>query len=385
MKNKVIGIITLIFAITSLVVPVSAKKGPKISVTPEAFFFSPNQDGIMDNAVFQIEAKKRKKISNWKIQFQDTSGVIQRTISGEKDMPSNVSWDGQDDFGTSLQEGSYDATFFAWDKKNRSTTTSPMRIVLDLTPPTISLTASQKVLRVIESNIPPIELQFSAVDLSGILEWEIDFKDENNDQFYIETSTWPLPSSWTLSSAQAMIPAGKIKVVLSVIDKAGNLTQSSPVKIDIQKEDAAEEPMVEEEPQVTQAHPKRQEVNMLRVTSIMSLSDLFGMNADNESSLTPQSSVLLDGVAKSLINSPGAKATILGHVDRQSSSRRAMALSSYFAWKIYSYLVKTGGVDKGAVSVKGLGSDLPIADNRSASGRNRNRRIEIQMFMPAEY
>jgi len=71
-------------------------------------------------------------------------------------------------------------------------------------------------------------------------------------------------------------------------------------------------------------------------------------------------------------------------VDPKKSDKEAKAHSSHYAWRVFSFFVKDSGVARNSVSVKGLGAEVPIATNRTRLGRSRNRRIEIQLFLPSE-
>jgi OmpA-OmpF porin, OOP family len=54
-------------------------------------------------------------------------------------------------------------------------------------------------------------------------------------------------------------------------------------------------------------------------------------------------------------------------------------LSQSRANSIVDYLVKKG-IDSRRISAKGFGPSLPIADNSSAEGRAKNRRVVIKVI-----
>jgi outer membrane protein OmpA-like peptidoglycan-associated protein len=92
--------------------------------------------------------------------------------------------------------------------------------------------------------------------------------------------------------------------------------------------------------------------------------------------LTPNAKKVLDGVAEQLLANPKVKIEIQGHTDNQGkpaankelSERRAKAVVGYLALK---------GVKSSRMSAVGFGQDVPIADNKTADGRELNRRIEM--------
>jgi len=67
-----------------------------------------------------------------------------------------------------------------------------------------------------------------------------------------------------------------------------------------------------------------------------------------------------------------------GHTDSQGPSKSNQALSEKRAKAVMDYLA-TKGIDSSRLSSKGFGEDNPIANNRTRSGRAKNRRVEINL------
>lgn len=72
----------------------------------------------------------------------------------------------------------------------------------------------------------------------------------------------------------------------------------------------------------------------------------------------------------------GAEVLIEGHTDDRGSANLNQALSQRRAEAVRQALIEEG-VDPGRLTAMGLGKDQPAADNASAEGRARNRRVEI--------
>lgn len=83
----------------------------------------------------------------------------------------------------------------------------------------------------------------------------------------------------------------------------------------------------------------------------------------------------LDQIAELLRNDPRAL-TIAGHTDNIGDPADNAELSRRRAEAVMRYLVSRG-VPAAQLAAKGRGQDQPIADNATAEGRARNRRIEI--------
>lgn len=73
---------------------------------------------------------------------------------------------------------------------------------------------------------------------------------------------------------------------------------------------------------------------------------------------------------------PGLRLQVEGHTDSTGSHAFNQRLSEQRATTVRDYLVQQG-VDMNAVSAAGFGEGVPIADNATAVGRQKNRRVEI--------
>ena len=67
---------------------------------------------------------------------------------------------------------------------------------------------------------------------------------------------------------------------------------------------------------------------------------------------------------------------IEGHTDSQGGEAANQALSQRRAEAVMRVLAEAG-VDSGRLRATGKGESSPVADNGSAAGRARNRRVEI--------
>lgn len=86
---------------------------------------------------------------------------------------------------------------------------------------------------------------------------------------------------------------------------------------------------------------------------------------------------LLDEVAALLVENPRvARVLIEGHTDGTGPATVNRTLSQQRAEAVRAYLVKKG-VDVSRLDAKGFGPDRPVADDATAEGRDRNRRVEL--------
>lgn len=87
----------------------------------------------------------------------------------------------------------------------------------------------------------------------------------------------------------------------------------------------------------------------------------------------------LDSLCELLHQQPQLRVQIEGHTDSIGKKAANLLLSSRRANAILQYLTENG-VAANRLQATGYGSSRPIADNTSASGRSRNRRVELKLL-----
>lgn len=97
-----------------------------------------------------------------------------------------------------------------------------------------------------------------------------------------------------------------------------------------------------------------------------------------KATLTPSGETILNEMAAALQKVRGKKVEVIGHTDNVGPRDSNLALSQARAEAVRAYL-SGKGVDQQMVLVSGQGPDRPVADNTSAEGRARNRRIEFRV------
>jgi outer membrane protein OmpA-like peptidoglycan-associated protein len=92
--------------------------------------------------------------------------------------------------------------------------------------------------------------------------------------------------------------------------------------------------------------------------------------------IAPGHEAALDGLANLLKKYPNYPVQVIGYTDNRGRSTELIALSAARAQAVYSALAERG-VDTKRLMVSGLGGEDPFAENRTASGRAKNNRVEI--------
>jgi len=107
---------------------------------------------------------------------------------------------------------------------------------------------------------------------------------------------------------------------------------------------------------------------------VMTLSgDAF---ASGSAALRPEARAGLSKIVEFVRAAGSGRVQIEGHTDDRGSANLNQSLSQQRAEAVRKALIDEG-IDGGRLVAIGLGKDRPVADNASAEGRARNRRVEI--------
>ena len=96
----------------------------------------------------------------------------------------------------------------------------------------------------------------------------------------------------------------------------------------------------------------------------------------NKATIKEESFPVLDQVAGMLKANPGLKVSVEGHTDNTGTPDTNKKLSDERARSVMGALVSRG-VEAGRLKSVGWGQEKPVADNRTETGRAKNRRVEI--------
>lgn len=97
----------------------------------------------------------------------------------------------------------------------------------------------------------------------------------------------------------------------------------------------------------------------------------------NSSVLRTTSYAILDQAASAIKANPTLTYQLNGYASIEGTAEHNMILSKDRANAVKTYLVNSG-VDPANLKVKGFGTRNPVADNKTETGRELNRRVEIK-------
>jgi outer membrane protein OmpA-like peptidoglycan-associated protein len=106
--------------------------------------------------------------------------------------------------------------------------------------------------------------------------------------------------------------------------------------------------------------------------------DRLEFNTDSDV-LKPGSEEQVHNIAEIMKAYPNVNLRIGGYTDNVGDENHNLELSQRRAEETMNEIA-ADGVDKSRLSAQGYGSQYPVADNSTAEGRDRNRRIDIRVI-----
>lgn len=256
---------------------------PEVNFIQNNLVISPNNDGVQDTLDFDITFKEQSFIRYWKLEiYNDKKEVVKLFESDEKldnqinkvilpnkniIIPRKLTWDGKDNSGKILPDGTYTFKFFAMDnKKNLTKTEGDIgMIILDTEKPEAKSTLSDTIYSPnndgnkdkmqIKINIikEKVDNLFAAVtdvkkdQKDDKQTWNVDIIDEKGNviKSYTFTEKGAHDIEWDFKDEKGnLVPDGKYQVKLYSKDKGGNYweeiqgtftvdTKETPVKIQL--------------------------------------------------------------------------------------------------------------------------------------------------------
>jgi flagellar hook assembly protein FlgD/outer membrane protein OmpA-like peptidoglycan-associated protein len=147
------------------------KTPPVITVDyPETAYISPNNDGLADFMEFPVTITDSRYITEWVMEIRDDQNRVVRTyrnkdrrpemigirnffgrlvdVKSGVEVPPVLLWDGVFDSGDIAADGTYTFTISAWDDNNNASVSPLYNVVVDNTPPEITVEELDGALRV---------------------------------------------------------------------------------------------------------------------------------------------------------------------------------------------------------------------------------------------
>jgi flagellar hook assembly protein FlgD/flagellar motor protein MotB len=104
-------------------------------------WFSPNGDGVKDTLTLSPEVPVTEGIVGWTFVIRDSNGNIRKTINGRDAVAPRIDFDGRNDQGRILEEGTYQGELSVSYRNGYVSTSISPPFNLDITPPRASIRA----------------------------------------------------------------------------------------------------------------------------------------------------------------------------------------------------------------------------------------------------
>ena len=245
---------------------VMPKPPPTVMRLPEKII-SPNGDGMKDQIIFDLEVAEGVA---WELEIQkrtdkDKLNRILQRYAGTGLPSTKIAWEGEDDAGNRVSDGTYTAQWFTIDLAGYRQLQSEVKITVDTTPASLDISAEPPVFATADKEkilqMPKVHLQAS--DLNSLDRWELQFFD--GDQKLVhriaedgepdDTVVW---NNWKQSDSPEK---ATYRCVLTVHDSAGNRSTGeasfSTIRVDREEPDDREHQVVvrssEEKPEEVKA------------------------------------------------------------------------------------------------------------------------------------
>lgn len=186
------------------------------------------------------------------------------------------------------------------------------------------------------------------------------------------------PNGWSNSVTQVISPdlkkvkQGKLTVRGTQVELAGKMTNPNEIQPTISQFQSLVQPPYRFNSQLTVNQAEQKIIDDALKNRIIEFES-------GSAILTASGQQILNEMAAALHKVGGKKVKIVGHTDSSGDASKNLLLSQQRANAVKDYLV-TKSVSADNLSTEGVGSNKPVADNDTAEGRRKNRRIEFEVL-----
>ena len=227
---------------------------PVISVNyPETKYISPNSDGVQDVLEIPLSITDERYVMSWECAFENEKGERVRTITNKEarpqlsgksfwklltkaksgvELPETLRWDGMLDSGSVAPDGTYYFTITAADDNNNTAKSERYAVVVDNTPPVISVTPPTGQNALIFSPDGDGNKDTFLIKQSGSVEdkWTATFTDTDNRVVRTVETVKAAPSDFVWdgkNNTGEFVPDGIYTYKIAATDRAGNSASQS--------------------------------------------------------------------------------------------------------------------------------------------------------------
>ena len=212
---------------------------PQAEISAPYTLFAPNSSGSRSTLPIRIVTEGNDE---WQAQISDSRNNTIKTWNWTgKIAATALVWDGKDQAGNTVPDGTYNFALSSTDEAGNSVRKTINGIVADGRVPRVFLTASSQAIAPKPNQAEAMRFNITAAPADGVNSWKLELKDENSA--VIKTFTNPsggtgqIPAyiSWNGKNEKDVVQEGRITPALTVsYTKGDEVTASAPpVTVDI--------------------------------------------------------------------------------------------------------------------------------------------------------
>ncbi len=203
-----------------------------INISIDTADFSPNGDGEKDTIKIILDVPVTTGIEKWDMKIVDENGIPVRVFNGKDSIPGFIVYDGKDDSGSVVKEGTYKAELSVQYVNGNNPTASSPSFTVDITVPAASVTATPKIFSPNGDGNKDFVNFFQ--ETSEELLWSGKIKNQKGE--IVKNFSWrgkaDLKITWDgRGDDGTLLPDGEYFYSLESTDKAGNHGVSNVVEV----------------------------------------------------------------------------------------------------------------------------------------------------------
>jgi flagellar hook assembly protein FlgD len=196
--------------------------------------FSPNGDGNKDSLRFTLNVPVTEGIEKWTLVVNGADKKSKRRFTGDSMIPEIIAFDGRDDVGTMLPEGTYSAALSLTYANGHEPSADSPPFIIDVTQPQATARSDYAVFSPVGEGTRNL-LTFSQ-QVTKDASWEGIVRDKRGNS--LRTSSWKdRPDPKFVFDGRGddgkLLPDGKYTYTLEGMDRAGNTGKSQAVAFEI--------------------------------------------------------------------------------------------------------------------------------------------------------
>lgn len=202
---------------------------PEVSLRPNSYIFSPNDDGNLDLLIIEQRIKS-DPMDNWEAAIKNSRGdvIVSYNWKGDE-VPEKLIWDGRNNSGELSPDGLYFYTISSTDRAGNTTSGEVREITLTTKMEIADIRFSEEYYSYENSPVKQIRLFPDLSDRRGLDKWEIGIFDKRGRMIKSITGGGALPAfvDWDCRDDKGNpLPDGEYSVKLTAWFASGNNPES---------------------------------------------------------------------------------------------------------------------------------------------------------------